>query len=500
MATNKSSLIASSDTPAPARSLNSQIVLEEDEYTAALSHIIARDFFPSLVHLDATNDYLDALKTADPALIGASVRRMEQLGDTDATPFGFGRTPYDTPTATPLHGEPPRKKAKFDDSLRLDTFQARYTSEDNSSFTDILESENQARKETWGWAWEAQRKAAEKQKLIGEARERLLLEGPSGSTTRPGVKEKFLLEPPEKPTIAGLIEDRGERQNEVGQAEEVSEKEKAVALVVQQEQDVMAPPPPPRHNGMDNWNFKTRNSLYFSPSADESPYYKHRPSEGRPEDLKHMNHVNTRLPEQDDDASGSHSLSEPPSPTRSRINAAIQGTPYRPHSPQGFKLVPDLPSPSAADLPPKAIKLLSTWGQLNATPRIISQTDVAGEPNTPFRIAGMSRREQISHNLSNKASKSLKARADLLGLNRTPGTTPRRGSMPPPSMTPRKRQAAGNLTPAAKRLLDRTTMGTLASRRADAMEKSSGWASSQTRETDLKQVRWTPTPGMSGMR
>lgn len=262
MATNNSSIIASSEASSsstPARSLNSQVVLEEDEYTAALSHIIARDFFPSLVHLDATNDYLDALKTADPALIGASVRRMEQLSEADATPYGFGRTPYDTPTATPLHGEPPKKKAKFDDSLRLDTFQARYTSEDNSSFTDILESENQARKETWGWAWEAQRKAAEKQKLIGEARERLLLEGPSGSTTRPGVREKFLLEPPDKPIIAGLVEGVQEHQDNEGEEEKGDKKGKSVSIVAQEQvQDVMAPPPPPRHNGMDNWNFKVR--------------------------------------------------------------------------------------------------------------------------------------------------------------------------------------------------------------------------------------------------
>ena len=85
-----------------------------------------------------------------------------------------------------------------------------------------------------------------------------------------------------------------------------------------------------------------------------------------------------------------------------------------------------------------------------------------------------------------------------MGLNRTPGVgTPaarKRGGMLPPS-TPRKAEAAGNLTPAAKRLLDRTAMGALASRRAEAMERTAGWTSQQ-REKDLKQVRWTPTPGM----
>ena len=49
-------------TPPPSLSLNRQRVLDEDEYTAALSHIIARDFFPSLVHLESANEYLDAEK------------------------------------------------------------------------------------------------------------------------------------------------------------------------------------------------------------------------------------------------------------------------------------------------------------------------------------------------------------------------------------------------------------------------------------------------------
>lgn len=69
------------------------------------------------------------------------------------------------------------------------------------------------------------------------------------------------------------------------------------------------------------------------------------------------------------------------------------------------------------------------------------------------------------------------------------------GSMPPPSWTPRKADAAGALTPAAKRLLDRTTMGVAGTRRADAMGKTAGWDSTQkAKERDLNRVRWTPSP------
>ena len=103
---------SSSKTDPPPRSLDRQAVLEEDEYTEALSRIIARDFFPSLAHLDATNDYLDALKDQDPARIQATVRRLGEIstpitnrrdGPTigaTPTPHG-GRGTYDTPLVTP---------------------------------------------------------------------------------------------------------------------------------------------------------------------------------------------------------------------------------------------------------------------------------------------------------------------------------------------------------------------------------------------------------------
>jgi len=61
-----------------------------------------------------------------------------------------------------------------------------------------------------------------------------------------------------------------------------------------------------------------------------------------------------------------------------------------------------------------------------------------------------------------------------------------RGNMGPPTWTP-KRAEVENLTPAAKRLLNRT----MASRRSEAMEKTSGSA----KEKDLSKIRWTPTPG-----
>ncbi|KAG9314468.1 nuclear protein DGCR14 [Chiua virens] len=493
----------------PKRSLNRQEILEEDEYTEALSHIIARDFFPSLVHLDATNGYLDALRSNDPSLIQASVRRLQEVDSTPAcfvrrgwqTPSEtpYGTAPLDTPLRTPREvGEPAAKRPRYDTNMSLDSFQAKHTSEDNASFTQIMHEENRQRREKWGWAWEAQRRVDEQRGKMLERRERMLIEQPSG----PGVRERLVIE---APVVAGLImagsDSSGTQDESEGKLLVVSEKSSPEQAV-----DVMAPKKDTRPAGVDAWKFKTRNSLMFPPDADVSPYD---PSTStisvKPEVVpKVVKHDNTRLPEQDTTGK-SQSLSAPPSPTRSRIDAAIEGTPYRPKSPTagGFSLISNVPSPTPEQMGSKAVKQLMTWGTLNATPRIISQSDDVPEemppPNT-FQISAPSSREALSHRLSASAAKSLRAKAGLLNGStplpgRTPSRTPTRGSMAPPSWTPRRADAPGNLTPAAKRLLDRTTLGTAAARRADAMGKISGWSNgSSGKEKDLNHVRWTPTP------
>ncbi|EKM61196.1 uncharacterized protein PHACADRAFT_247648 [Phanerochaete carnosa HHB-10118-sp] len=485
---------------------------------------LKRYFFPSLVHLDATNEYLDALRSEDPDRIHATVRRLEDLSTPRLARYPYqtpGETPYaagpsETPLRTPRdRDEPPLKKPKYDTTMSLDSFQARYTSEDNSSFTQILDDENRKRREKWAWAWEAQKRVEQQRGKMLEGRERLLIEAPAGT----GVREKFVIEAPRPVGLitAGSDTDKGKaREKEEGGVEEDGEgpqlKQVAVVKKAEQEEavDVMAPKRDTRPAGVDGWEFKARNALMFPPDADESPYHpKPRPvtTDDKPPPPKIIKYGSTRLPEQDD--TPSQSISAPPSPTRSRIEAAIAGTPYRPRSPTGNvdSLVPSIPSPTPSQLGPDAVKQLMTWGTLNATPRVLSQSDDPAEavempPPNAFQIKPPSAREQLSHKLSNSAAKSLRAKAELLGGVpglRTPSSvrsnlSVRKGSMPPPSWTPRK--AEGALTPAARRLLDRTTMGTAASRRADAMNRASGWegSGSKAREQDLNRVRWTPTP------
>ncbi|KAJ2920185.1 hypothetical protein MD484_g21, partial [Candolleomyces efflorescens] len=354
----------------PQHSLNRQVVLDEDDYTAALSQIIARDFFPSLVHLDATNEYLDAVSSKDPHLIQASVQRLQVLQDTPIassssrrgrnyyetpgqTPRGAG--PSDTPLRTPRgdwttsHAEPPpNKKPKYDTSLSLDGFQARYTSEDNSSFTRILDSENQQRRERYGWAWDAQQRVEASNAKMIEGRERMLIE----AAPQTGVREKFRIE---MPVTAGLLTDgkvdsdkvKGKkRQVDDLEEDEAEEEEKgdttAGALLVKSSdsevEDVLAPRKDTRSAGVDGWRFKARNSLMFSPDADVSPYQQTSIQKEPEKHPKTIKYGNTRLPEQEESSSASRSISAPPSPTRSRINAAIDGTPCAYYIPELWEL------------------------------------------------------------------------------------------------------------------------------------------------------------------
>lgn len=264
----------------PTRSLNRQVVLDEDEYTEALSHIIARDFFPSLVHLDATNEYLDALRTHDSRRIDASVRRLEALttpgpGSTRVwqtpshTPFGAG--PLDTPLRTP-RGEPPVKRPRYDTDMSLDGFQARHTSEDNASFTQILEEENRRRREKYKWAWDAQKRVEEQRVKMIEAREKMLIEAPAGT----GVKEKFRIE---APTPVGLLTDGAEAGEVNAEVEESSSKTegegeaagKGKEVVVravggdaeETPVDVLARKKDTRPAGVDGWEFKVRAHGYL---------------------------------------------------------------------------------------------------------------------------------------------------------------------------------------------------------------------------------------------
>ncbi|CAE6469998.1 unnamed protein product [Rhizoctonia solani] len=509
--------------PGESKSLSRQTILDEDSYTSALSDIIARDFFPSLAHLDATNGYLSALDTKDPEQISKSVRRLQDLAATPTpsryqnfqtpsrTPYGAG--PSDTPM--PMRSELSSRGKSITEGLSLDDFQARYTSEDNASFATILDDENRQRKEKWSWAWEAQSKVEERKAIEYARRETALLEagkvtlaitaGGESSTPTKGITatadgSSSSSDPREKGLEVALL----------SQNDSDGDKQLVAASQTQTIEEVMAPKKDTRSAGVPGWKFKARNTLMFPPDADQSPYdaisstAPPPPAKGDP---KSIHYGGTRIAERED-ASG---ITEPSSPTHSRVDAAIAGRPYASggETPKvaGHSFVSETASPSPSQLGPVGLKQLMTWGTLQGTPRIISSDgDDApiADPQTPFRIAEPSRRDLLSHRLANKASKSLTQRAALLSPHptRAPSTPSSqlgpvrakrtRGNMPPPMMTPRRSEVS--LSPAARKLLSRTGGGTLSVQRE-------GWGEAATKQSkDLAKERWTPSPALNRQR
>lgn len=185
-----------------------QQVLPEEEYLTGLEDVILRDFFPQLATLTAQQAVQDAVENEDQGQIESSMRRMRELctptpkrratGEPPqwrqrlnseltrpslaaSTP---GRTPFDnSPSSTPISSTSRQPASRYpshpaatayDPSLSLDAFQARYTSEDNSSFSDLLARDNLARREKYGWAFQAEERANVKAIRGREARERLV--------------------------------------------------------------------------------------------------------------------------------------------------------------------------------------------------------------------------------------------------------------------------------------------------------------------------------------
>ena len=178
--------------PPPAKRIKRpKRVLDEDSYTEALSHIIARDFFPGLLESETQQEYLDALESKDEEWIESATRRLQHVmtpgrrRNTLATPLrqhppAAGHTPLnyvgDTPAAVASASTPTttNKPPTIDTTLSLAAFQSKYTSEDNESFYKLLDKQNQKRVEKYAWLWTGNKLPSKQQLKEKEVEAKLL--------------------------------------------------------------------------------------------------------------------------------------------------------------------------------------------------------------------------------------------------------------------------------------------------------------------------------------
>ncbi|CAM8888058.1 unnamed protein product [Rhodiola kirilowii] len=156
-------------------------VLDEDSYVAAIEKIIERDFFPDIPKLRDRLDWLEAVRSGDPVQIrDAQLKIMERRGRIAAgkssegstrgatrtpgstfvrnfTPFELEKTPGGLDSDLGGGGGLRHDDEDVDGALSLDEFFRRYTSEDNESFSNILEKVNRKRKERFGYLTEGEK-------------------------------------------------------------------------------------------------------------------------------------------------------------------------------------------------------------------------------------------------------------------------------------------------------------------------------------------------------
>ena len=182
-------------------------VLDEEDYTSALSQIIARDYFPGLLETEAQREYLTALDSNNDAWIAEAGQRLRDA----MTPVRAGKrrrsarnTRFETPSVTPQHTrnatlatetpigwtswETPGSVAGSEYSvasvtkpeidttnLSLGAFQAKYTSEDNESFNALLDKQNEKKRGKHAYLWTADGRIPSARQIAHRAREQRLL-------------------------------------------------------------------------------------------------------------------------------------------------------------------------------------------------------------------------------------------------------------------------------------------------------------------------------------
>lgn len=448
--------------PAPKRIKRPNVVLDEDTYVSAVSHIIRRDFFPGLAEADAQREYLNAVESKDKSWIREAGKKLTHVmtpvpsgrrrvsertrfdkagGSMEKTPSVWGA---DTPvTVAPSEAggdeEDLGKLDKVDLNMSLGAFQAKYTSEDQESFSQIIDKQNEKKFEKNAWLREGNMYASNQR-------------------------------------IA---------QQKVIQARAAANESKEVVLITRPSQDLDDRPAAP--TGTKHTAF---NTLMFAPDSVESwaPTRAQAAESASLAPPKQVAYNNTRLPAPEADPP------RPPSPTLSSIRAAVSGNPRLNPSEGGYtgSETPRVKGYAFVDAHPPLDD-----SDDDAPTDLLEKYGVdASSKATPFVINESSQREKMHHKMVERigfkrSNPTTKPTGSGLGIFTS--ETPRFMSAPTPrasaalgAQTP-GRKAKGDLTPAAQRLFERMGGGTPRNNGAG------GFGGGKSGSGSGLGTQWTPT-------
>ena len=502
--------------PPPKRIKRPSTVLDEDDYTQALSHIIARDYFPGLLETEAQEEFMDALEAKDKGWIEDAGKRMREAmtprrdgqkgrrgvnmtpvtGKIGAsqTPRGWaGDTPASVASTDPQQEEEKNQKPKVDLNLSLTAFQAKYTSEDNESFNTSLDKQNAKRAEKYSWIYNGNQIPTARQ-IAWRKRDVKLLEAADREHTN---------------------HDR-DNDNVDSSKSPSADAESASTIVTRTlPSKPSSRPAMPLHRPS-----APRNTFMFQPSSIESEYQTRAEAAAAASNAppKSVSYTSTRFAaptsltgDDNDTASNPHAI--PPSPSLSAINDAIRGQPRdATDSEAGYNgaETPRVNGYTFVDAEPTEAERRMAAGEGGGVDerledkeeedanqsglqllRQLRGGEAAQGPN-PFTIHAASKREDLLHRMVDRQNAQKRVPgagvprlAELMGGKMPGGGTP--------SATPRFASAAGiksrgagqgGLTPAGERLL-----------RSVGTPKREGLFGGERKKGEASKA-WTPTARM----